>query len=1039
MSEPRLISPMLDNFGLGGAISTHSGVSCYPAMRVDSDERYIVKTISVPASQLQLEALLLTGAYPDAESARSYFKDLTRGIRSEIEILDKLAARRGFLTFLSSQIVPMDEGVGYEIYLLNYYRKTLERHLKKDPLTHLSAINLGIDLCAALALCREMGYLYVDLKPSNIFINTAAQTYHLGDLGFVALDSLRYASLPDRYRSDYTAPEVEDAFSTLNTTMDTYSLGLVLYQCYNNGQLPFASQEEKAALLERLAAGEAIAPPIYADYELSEIILKAIAFKPEDRWQSPVDMAEALIGYMKRNGVNDIPIGPPVIEEPPVVEEPFEPEYAEDAEEENEEAAPAEAEAAEDATKAEVPAEEVSAGEVPGETTEEAPADEASEAAPAAEDVSEAPEESEEAAPAEDWIDRMDAILSEDGDAEETDAEADEPSLRQLLESDEEELALGDAALAEEALSDDTAMLMGQVQELIEHEAPAPVVAPEPIEIPMPAPILPEAPEEEPEFRIPDNQLFRPLEDDDDYDEDEDADPVEDFSPEGARTWKRLITLIIVLILLAGAAFGGYYYYRNIYQQEIDSLTVTGQADTLTVTVVSDMDMSLLTVVCQDTYGNRKTGTLNNGQCVFEHLQPGSQYIISLEVEGFHELLGADPKSYATPERTQIVDLNAVTGAEDGTAIVTFGVEGPEKGEWTLTCSAEGEEDKVFTFTGHTYTVVGLTPNTQYLLTLTGGDQMYLIGENTLEFTARRVVYAQDLIVTGCTMDTMSIQWAVPEGMEVSSWTARCYNDEGFDQVLVVQEANATFTGLSPDSPYTLEVTAEGMTQSMRTYVTANPITITNVNAQVSGLTIDLTWTFEGKAPENGWVVFYTVDGGTEQRVVDTDEASLTIYPAAPGSSYSFVIQSADATSVFGGTGSAQVPAYSGDSFSGYGLRASNITVSLYKAPGDSFSRHDLTDANATTAFSAGDTMALKYFTSSIYQISSDRITTLIVIRDAEGRLSAVDAWSRTWDDMWDSGYCVEHMTKLPKVPGDYTMTIYLSGKLLAEKTITIR
>ena len=55
---------MLDGFALGGSISSHSGVNCYPAMRADSDERYIVKTISVPASQVQLEALLLTGAYP---------------------------------------------------------------------------------------------------------------------------------------------------------------------------------------------------------------------------------------------------------------------------------------------------------------------------------------------------------------------------------------------------------------------------------------------------------------------------------------------------------------------------------------------------------------------------------------------------------------------------------------------------------------------------------------------------------------------------------------------------------------------------------------------------------------------------------------------------------------------------------------------------------------------------------------------------------------------------------------------------------------
>ena len=154
MSEARLISPLLDGFALGGSISTHSGVSCYPAMRNDSDERYIVKTISIPASQVQLEALLLTGAYPNAEAAQGYFKDLAKGIRSEIEVLEKLAAQRGFLSFNGYQIVPMEEGVGYEVYLVSYYRRTLERQLRQSPMTHLAAVNMGIDLCAALAVCR---------------------------------------------------------------------------------------------------------------------------------------------------------------------------------------------------------------------------------------------------------------------------------------------------------------------------------------------------------------------------------------------------------------------------------------------------------------------------------------------------------------------------------------------------------------------------------------------------------------------------------------------------------------------------------------------------------------------------------------------------------------------------------------------------------------------------------------------------------------------------------------------------------------------
>ena len=74
MSDYKLISPLLDGFVMGDPISTHNGVACCPAMRENTDEKYIVKVVSVPASQKELDALLLTGAYPDAASAAVYFK-----------------------------------------------------------------------------------------------------------------------------------------------------------------------------------------------------------------------------------------------------------------------------------------------------------------------------------------------------------------------------------------------------------------------------------------------------------------------------------------------------------------------------------------------------------------------------------------------------------------------------------------------------------------------------------------------------------------------------------------------------------------------------------------------------------------------------------------------------------------------------------------------------------------------------------------------------------------------------------------------------
>ena len=221
MSEPKLISPLLDGFSMGSPISTHDGVVCYPAMKENSDNRYIVKKISIPASQVQLDALLLTGAYDDPGDAMDYFKSIADGVEKEAMLLNKLSRLEGFLPYDSWQVEPMDENrLGYEFYLVSAYKRSLERYLQKHPMTHLGAVNLGVDLCAALAIARRAGYLYVDLKPSNVF-RSSGKEFRIGDLGFAELASLKYATLPSKYRSAYTPPEMQDALGGVNTTADT--------------------------------------------------------------------------------------------------------------------------------------------------------------------------------------------------------------------------------------------------------------------------------------------------------------------------------------------------------------------------------------------------------------------------------------------------------------------------------------------------------------------------------------------------------------------------------------------------------------------------------------------------------------------------------------------------------------------------------------------------------------------------------------------------------------------------------------------------
>ena len=125
MSEPKLISPMLDNFIMGSPISDHHGVCCCPAMENETDGKFIVKVISVPATPSQMDALLLSGAFPDEASALAYFKDLTDDVILEVNTQNRLAELEGFLPYNSYQVVPMESGKGYEVYLLSEYKCSL--------------------------------------------------------------------------------------------------------------------------------------------------------------------------------------------------------------------------------------------------------------------------------------------------------------------------------------------------------------------------------------------------------------------------------------------------------------------------------------------------------------------------------------------------------------------------------------------------------------------------------------------------------------------------------------------------------------------------------------------------------------------------------------------------------------------------------------------------------------------------------------------------------------------------------------------------
>ncbi|MBP8900819.1 MAG: protein kinase, partial [Blautia sp.] len=98
----------------------------------------------------------------------------------------------------------------------------------------------------------------------------------------------------------YMAPEVFYG-KVYDATVDLYSLGIVLYQLANKGKLPFVppdrevvSYSDVTKAKQRRLKGEILPDPAMGGHVLGDILRKACAVNPRDRYQSPQEMYEEL-------------------------------------------------------------------------------------------------------------------------------------------------------------------------------------------------------------------------------------------------------------------------------------------------------------------------------------------------------------------------------------------------------------------------------------------------------------------------------------------------------------------------------------------------------------------------------------------------------------------------------------------------------------------------------------------------------------------------------------------------------------------------
>ena len=294
---------VLDKWRIVRKLGEGSFGTVYEIQREEFGQTYTaaLKVITVPRSGAEYQAALDEGmSGPEAER---YFYGMVEEIVREFAIMAKLKGMTNVVSCEDQSVIRHKDGVGWDVLIRMELLTPLLTYAYEHPFARRDVIRLGIDMCRALELCQKYNIIHRDIKPENIFVS-AGGDFKLGDFGIARTVEKTVSGLSKKGTYNYMAPEVyrsrEYGFS-----VDTYSLGVVLYRLLNNNRLPFLPQppepityHKREEALARRMNGETPPPPCYGEGRLGEIVLKACAFDPKDRYESPALMRQALEGVL---------------------------------------------------------------------------------------------------------------------------------------------------------------------------------------------------------------------------------------------------------------------------------------------------------------------------------------------------------------------------------------------------------------------------------------------------------------------------------------------------------------------------------------------------------------------------------------------------------------------------------------------------------------------------------------------------------------------------------------------------------------------
>ena len=258
-----------------------------------------LKVITLPRDNEYIEILNSMGG--DREKADTYFhKELDRVV-NEIRVFSMISEKDNhhIVSYYESDVEKVGE-YKYNIYILMEFLTPIDKWMQNNNITVENALDIGIGVADALDICHKNGIIHRDIKLSNIFVSKDG-VFKIGDFG--VSKNINNATMAKTIKGtpNYIAPEVYIGKNKYDSSVDNYSLGILLYYLFNKLRFPYYpnfpneyTQEDSDKAFYKRMNYEKLEAPVCAPLSVANIIKKAISERTK-RYSSAKDLSKDLL------------------------------------------------------------------------------------------------------------------------------------------------------------------------------------------------------------------------------------------------------------------------------------------------------------------------------------------------------------------------------------------------------------------------------------------------------------------------------------------------------------------------------------------------------------------------------------------------------------------------------------------------------------------------------------------------------------------------------------------------------------------------